>query len=204
MPPPVGAPRTSGQDSRSTTTPPRRPGGPGAPRGTGSGGGSRLNRTFIILGVLLAVVAVVVILLIVTSHGSSSSSASRSATQTAASSAGSRAARAAAVKPAGVTVAVLNGTSTSNLAHNVAQQLGGAGYKEGTIATAPDQTQTATVVGYLPGHRAAALLVAKSLKLGSASVQPADQSNRTVACPGSSTCSAQVVVTVGSDLASTP
>jgi len=58
------------------------------------------------------------------------------------------------------------------------------------------------VVGYMPGHRSDALIVAKSLKLGSASVQPVDQSNKTVACPASSTpCTAQVVVTVGSDLA---
>jgi hypothetical protein len=57
----------------------------------------------------------------------------------------------------------------------------------------------------MPGHRTDALLVAKSLKLGSASVQPVDQSNKTVACPASSTpCKAQVVVTVGSDLASNP
>jgi hypothetical protein len=46
--------------------------------------------------------------------------------------------------------------------------------------------------------------VAKSLKLGPASVQAVDQNNRTVACNGSTTsCPAQVVVTVGSDLAST-
>ena len=165
-----------------------------------------MSRGFIVLGTLLGVVAVVVILLVVTSGGgSSSSSSSTPANATNASSHRTGSGQAAAVKPASVTVAVLNGTSTSNLAHDVGQRLGAAGYKEGTIATAADQTQTATVVGYLPGHRAAALLVAKSLKLGPASVQPVDQSNRTVACPASSTpCAAKVVVTVGSDLASTP
>jgi hypothetical protein len=150
------------------------------------------------------VVAVVVVVVILTSgSGSSGNSSSASVHPANASAQRARSGRALAVNPAGVTVAVLNGTSTSNLAHNVGQQLGRAGFKEGSIATAVDQTQTATVVGYLPGHRAAALLVAKSLKLGSASVQPVDQSNRTVACPGSS-CTAKVVVTVGSDLASTP
>jgi hypothetical protein len=149
---------------------------------------------------------VVVVLLIITSGGGSNNrSSSTSARTTNASTRRSHSARTTPLKPASVTVAVLNGTSTSNLAHNVGQQLGAAGYKDGTIATAADQTHTATLVGYMPGHRAAALLVAKSLKLGPASVQPVDQSSRTVACPASSTpCAALVVVTVGSDLASTP
>ena len=73
------------------------------------------------------------------------------------------------------------------------------------MTTAVDQTRTATTVAYLPGQRRAALAVATLLKLGSASVTPADQTTRTVACQGLSTaaCSAQtVIVTVGSDLAS--
>ena len=107
-----------------------------------------------------------------------------------------------ALKPASVTVAVLNGTSTTNLAHDISVKLSGSGYKLGRIATATDQTQTATVVGYLPGHRAAALIVAKSLGLGSASVQPVNSSNQAVACPQGAACTAQVVVTVGSDLSS--
>jgi len=107
------------------------------------------------------------------------------------------------VAPGSVTVAVLNGTGTSNLAHRVALKLGAAGYKQGTIATAPDQTHTSTVVGYLPGERRQALAVATSLKLGSASVQPVDQSNQAVACPPGTACAANVVVIVGSDLAAT-
>src|SRR5581483_9110084 len=138
------------------------------------------------------------------SGGGSSTQSSSTATQNAnAASRNAQSRRGAAVVPSSVTVAVLNGTSTSNLAHDVGQRLGAAGFKEGNLATAADQTQTATVVGYMPGHKAAALLVAKSLKLGPASVQPVDQSNRAVACPGSTPCSAKVVVTVGSDLEST-
>jgi hypothetical protein len=145
-----------------------------------------------------------VVLLVITSSGSSTHTSTTAVQSTSAQSARHRTSQpTSAVKPSAVTVAVLNGTSTSNLAHTVAQQLGTAGFKEGTIATAADQTQTATVVGYLPGNRRDALVVAKSLKLGPASVQPVDQINRTVACPASSTsCPAQVVVTVGSDLAS--
>ena len=105
---------------------------------------------------------------------------------------------------ASVTVAVLNGTATAGLAHRVAVHLGSAGYKEGAIATATDQTRTATVVAYLPGRRRDALAVATTLKLGPASVAPIDQSTQTVACPPPSACSATVVVTVGSDLANTP
>ena len=98
-------------------------------------------------------------------------------------------------------MSVLNGTATAQLAHRVATKLAGFGYKEGTVATAADQTRTATVVAYLPGRQRDALAVAKSLKLGPASVQPIDQSTQAVACPPGTACSAGVVVTVGSDLA---
>ena len=99
-------------------------------------------------------------------------------------------------------MAVLNGTSTSNLAHDVSLKLTNAGYKPGTIATATDQTQTATTVGYpTRSERAAALIVARSLNLGSTAIVPVTSSNLAVACPQAA-CTAQVVVTVGSDLAS--
>lgn len=106
------------------------------------------------------------------------------------------------LKASDVTVTVLNGTTTTNLAHDITHLLDGMGYKTGTPATATDQSETATVVGYLPGHQAAALLVAKSLKLGRASVQPVTATNKRVACPQSSRCTAKVIVTVGTDLAS--
>ena len=110
--------------------------------------------------------------------------------------------RTPALTPAQVTVAVLNGTSTTNLAHDISLRLTHAGYKPGTIATATDQTQTATTVGYLPGQRRAAQIVARSLNLGSTAIQPVTQTNQAVACPQSTGCPAQVVVTVGSDLSS--
>jgi hypothetical protein len=96
---------------------------------------------------------------------------------------------------------VLNGTATSNLAHDVSQKLTGAGYKPGMIATATDQTQAATTVGYMPGQRRAAVIVARSLNLGSTAIEPLTASNRAVACPQAA-CAAQVVVTVGADLSS--
>ena len=106
-----------------------------------------------------------------------------------------------AFNPATVTVAVLNGTAVNNLAHRTAAGLTAQGYKQGTVATASDQTLTATTVGYLPGHRSDALHVARALGLGPASVQPVSQPTEQVACPGAGACSAGVVVTVGADLA---
>jgi hypothetical protein len=156
---------------------------------------------------LAVVAAVVVVLLVLTSGGSSTNSRSSSSTAPISNAPSGksrhRGARGrTAIKPSSVTVAVLNGTSTTNLAHDISVKLGSAGYKLGQIATATDQTQTATTVGYLPGHRAAALIVAKSLGLSPASVQAVSSSNQAVACPQAASCAAQVVATVGSDLAS--
>jgi hypothetical protein len=98
-------------------------------------------------------------------------------------------------------VAVLNGTATNNLAHKVGTKLTSGGYKQGALATASDQTRTKTVVAYLPGHHDAALHVASSLGLGASAVAPVDTSTQAIACPPPNPCSAQVIVTVGSDLA---
>jgi hypothetical protein len=188
-PPGVGTGRPAGP-------PPRRP-APGPRRRSGA------TRGFLVAFGLLGVVAVVAVLIVVTSSGNGTASKTAStAARTSNAPRSRRRARPAALKPSTVTVAVLNGTATANLAHTIALRLGAAGYKQGTIATASDQTETATVVGYLPGHRKDALAVAASLKLGSASVQPVDQSNQAVACPPPGSCTANVVVTVGSDLAS--
>jgi LytR cell envelope-related transcriptional attenuator len=152
------------------------------------------------------VAVIVVVLLVLTSGGSSTNSHSSSSTAPISNAPGKSRHRGSrgrtAIKPSSVTVAVLNGTSTPNLAHDTSVKLGSAGYKLGNVATATDQTQTATVVGYLPGQRAAALIVAKSLGLGPASVQAVSSSNQAVACPQAASCAAQVVATVGSDLAS--
>ncbi|MGH2870115.1 MAG: LytR C-terminal domain-containing protein [Solirubrobacteraceae bacterium] len=213
-PPPVAAgntaaPRAAGQ------APPRQPVRNGAPRPPAPaprrpvGPPRRSGARGLVLGLAgLLVVAVIVVGLLVLTSGSGSSNSHSSSSTAAISNAPSgksrhRGARGrTAVKPATVTAAVLNGTSTTNLAHDISVKLGSAGYKLGRIATATDQTQTATVVGYLAGHRAAALIVAKSLGLGPASVQAVGSSNQAVACPQAASCAAQVVVTVGSDLAS--
>ncbi len=192
--------------ARPTGSGPRRPASPPSRTGSSSGGRSPMRRGVIAVLALLGLIAVVVVVLVIASGGSpghtNTAAGSGSATAGAKTSQGRTTRAAATPAPSTVTVAVLNGTATPNLAHTIAGRLAAVGFKQGNVVTAADQTQTATVVGYLPHHRPDALIVARSLKLGPASVQPVDQSNQTVACPPSSTpCSAQVVVTVGSDLA---
>lgn len=148
--------------------------------------------------VVLAIVAVAALLIVTSSGGSSKPTA------------GARTTNAitprpkAVFNPSSVTVAVLNGTDVFQLAHRVAVKLQRAGYKEGTVATATDQTHATTQVGYLSGHRHAASKVASALGLSTSAVAPADQSAQAVACPPPSACRADVIVTVGSDLSNTP
>ena len=153
------------------------------------------------------IAGVVVALLVLTKGGNSTNNSTQAANKSKTTSTSTRprhrGAQTAAFSPSSVTVSVLNGTATAQLAHRVATKLTSFGYKEGTVATAADQTRTATVVAYLPGRQRDALAVAKSLKLGPASVQPIDQGTQAVACPPGTACTAGVVVTVGSDLATT-
>jgi LytR cell envelope-related transcriptional attenuator len=209
-------PRPAGPVAQTLPPPPRvalRPaqgGGPSgarARRASSPGRPSRRRRGILaLLGVLSVAVVAAVLFIVTSSAGTSTKTAT---TQTSSTTAAARhkapkarrRTNAPAVNPALVTVAVLNGTGTPNLAHAIGSRLAAVGYKEGSILTASDQTQTATVVGYLPGHRSDAQAVATSLKLGSSSVQPVSQSNQSVACPPPAACAAAVIVTVGSDLA---
>ena len=147
-----------------------------------------------LVGVLL-LGAVIAVLIVATAGGGSArhAAATRSTNAPAAKS---------AFSPASVTVAVLNGTDGSQLAHRVEQKLSQAGYKGGTVATAADQTHKTTVVAYLPGYQSNAVHVASSLGLSGSAVQPVDQTAHAIACPPPSACGASVVVTVGSDLTS--
>jgi hypothetical protein len=194
-PAPAGvAPPPRGQ-IRTTTIPPggRRPAPP--PGGPQSGKG--ISRPVLISLIGLGIVAVIVLVFVVAGLGSSSS-----ASHTSSGSASQRKAS-TVFRPESVTVAVLNGTSVSQLAHHVAARLTQLGYKQGTVATASDQTRTTTVVAYMPDGRTDALHVAKSLKLKLAAVQALDPATKAVACPPGQTCAANVVVTVGTDLANT-
>jgi hypothetical protein len=102
-----------------------------------------------------------------------------------------------------VTVAVLNGTAVTHLAKDVSTKLSKAGYKQGTVANAAVQTHTDTIVAYRPDHKGAAIHVAKVLHVPQGSIQPADHDALGM-CSASAggSCSADVIVTVGTDLAS--
>ena len=190
----------------------RRPGGRTPPPRAGSRGrlvppapppkrpSATARRVGVLVAALLVVGAVAGLLIATSSGGSSQPSAGRAPASNAPSPAPKPAPP--AFNPGSVTVAVLNGTSTNNLAHKVGSRLVSGGYKQGMVATASDQTRTKTVVAYLPGHRDDALHVATALKLGPSAVAPVDSSTQAIACPPPASCSAQVIVTVGSDLAS--
>ena len=192
--------------------PPSRPAPPPLRRTfTSDPRGRRLNPVAVVLLIALILAVVVVGVLVLTGSGASPS---RSASSTAASSTtAAKTARhrkrhtttpasSAPVTPASVTVAVLNGTTTNNLAHDVLGKLTTAGYKSGpTPQNAAESGVSSTIVGYTqPAYRADALAVAKSLNLGTASVQGVSQGDRTKVCGATATCPAQVVVTAGSDL----
>jgi hypothetical protein len=167
--------------------------GPPASRGS-----SRAGRILMAVLALLLVGAIAVALIVLTSNNSHSSSSSSQARTTNAPGAG-----AAGFAPSRVTVAVLNGTATNQLAHRVAAKLAADGYREGRVATAANQTEATTVVAYLPGarNRTDALHVARTLHLRPTAVRAIDQGTEQVACPPPGSCSANVVVTVGADLA---
>jgi hypothetical protein len=210
-PPRIALPR---QQQRPPARPPVSP--PPARRG-GRGSvsrGRRISPVFLILAAILVAAVIAVVLVFVT--GSSNNTASSSSSSSSAASASStgaarrtknakaRKTAAAPVTPSAVTVAVLNGTGTANLAANVLGKLTAAGFHAGPHANASETGLTTTIVGYTAqSGRADALAVAKSLNLGSASVQGVSQGDRLKVCGSATACTTQVVVTAGADLAQT-
>jgi LytR cell envelope-related transcriptional attenuator len=182
--------------------PSRRP--TGVPRPAAGGTQAGPSRRILAAGVGALVVAAVVIGLLALTSGGTAGKAKTNTVPASNAPARGRRAQTVAINPAKVTVAVLNGTATAQLANRVGALLTGAGYQKGMITNAPDQTHTATVVAYLPTFKRDALAVAKSLKLKTSSVQAIDQNTQAVACPAApAPCTANVVVTVGADLAGT-
>jgi hypothetical protein len=180
----------------------RRPGPATMARPPQRGAGPRRSRLLMAAAGALGVAVIVAVLLIVTSSGGTPSSGTTAPLSNALST--RRASRPGGVAAPSVTVAVLNGTASNGLAHRVAQKLTEAGYKQGMVETAPEQTHTSTIVGYLPGFRRDAQAVAASLKLSASAIQPIDQNTQAVACPPPASCATNVVVTVGADLTNTP
>jgi hypothetical protein len=103
---------------------------------------------------------------------------------------------AGAASPTETSVAVLNGTETSGLAHRISEQLHQGGYSQATALNGrPPGANQVTVVEYASGHRADAAGVASALGVGQA--QPMEATVSSLA--GSAT----VVVIVGLDKAET-
>jgi hypothetical protein len=153
------------------------------------------------------VVAVAAVLLITSLGGSSSPSGTTSsntggaarapsthssAHRHASSKAGSTAA--GATNPAEASVAVLNGTETTGLAHRIAGALQQRGYSQAAALSGhPSGAGQTTVIQYASGHQADAEAVARSLSV--TSVQPIEEAVASLAG------SAKVVVIVGADKA---
>ncbi len=191
--PPLRQPSRPGGPPGGAQLPPLRP---PAPRR------SRLGRGLAILIGAVGVAAVIAVLLIATSGGSSNPKTTSAAPTTNVPSPHKPKRAAAPFLPSSVTVAVLNGTNINQLAHTIGAKLAAVGYKEGMLQTAANQSESTTIVSYFPGanDRIDAVHVAAALKLNPSSVQPIDTTTQQVACPSTTPCTANVVVTVGADL----
>ncbi len=216
-PPPrvqIGAePATAGAGARRTAPPSRT-----APLLPPAEEGRRRRLAGRMLPLLIGGIAVVVIIvgLIVITNTGGSTTGNVSHGNTAANQTGANLAHThhtpAPFKPSKFKVAVLNGTAVSNLAADVGTKLAGSGYKKGNATNAASQTQALTVVYYMPGsaakaNRIAAQHVAKALNLAATRVHPATQASIqscSISATGSplNSCSADVIVSVGSDRAS--
>ena len=100
---------------------------------------------------------------------------------------------AAVVKPANVTVAVLNATTVPGLAAALREQIAAAGFRKGTIDVFSNQQLAQSVVEYAPGHQAEAEAVSRTI--GISQRQPVTADSRALA--GDAT----VIVIAGADKA---
>lgn len=163
-------------------------------------GGSPVGRAVLVGLAGLIIAGGVAVAVVLSRSGSGPKATHRSPLAGAGRSSGRQgAAGGSAVNPATVTVAVLNGTTTNRLAERVANRLVADGFRKGLIGNTAAPNQTSTVVSYMDNDKAAALAVARALRLGSSTVAPVDNTTRVIACSNSTTCTANVVVTVGAN-----
>jgi hypothetical protein len=206
VPEPVAARSAALRAERpSATIPPRRPADPPR-RGDDNGGG----RGWGTVGVMLATLAVVAggAFLLITQLGGDDSPKqpntpgqvdTGATTQTS----GSKTKSGKPVSRGDVVVAVLNGTTFTGLASDIAGRLESAGFKKGAVTNAGDQTHSATLIQFAPGFEKQARDIGKILKVADA-VEKLDSSTKAIACPPGECPTAQkpapdVVVTVGAD-----
>jgi LytR cell envelope-related transcriptional attenuator len=98
---------------------------------------------------------------------------------------------AAPVDPSKVTVSVLNGTTVTGLATQVADKLEGAGFQRGNVTNFTEQARNESVVMYAAGHAREARAVGKKLKI--TQIERVDAETQVLA--GNAT----VIVVVGAD-----
>jgi hypothetical protein len=168
----------------------------------------RSPRRGALLAVLLAAAVIVVIVVLASSGGSKH--APGATTPAAAAKSGAATPTTTHAKPhhrtaassrtlapanaAEISLAVLNATETTGLAHRVSSELQQSGYSQASaLSGRPPGTGQQTVVQYTNGHRSEAEAVAHSLSVGQ--VQPIESAVSSLA--GSAT----VVVIVGADKA---
>jgi hypothetical protein len=97
----------------------------------------------------------------------------------------------AAIDPATVTVAVLNGTAVDGLAADLGDEVKAEGYRLGTVTNGAEQERAESVVLFVDGARREAEGVARRLNIGQR--EPIDPENQGIAGDAS------VVVVVGAD-----
>ena len=99
--------------------------------------------------------------------------------------------------PGQVTVTVANGTNVSGAANRIKSQLLQSGYNVVSATNATSTSNATTTVSYLPGFQQEAVILANSLSLPATAAQATPPPP-----PVSDTKGADLVVVVGSDLAS--
>jgi hypothetical protein len=167
---------------------------------------SRRRVVPVLVAVLLVAVIAVAAVLVLNHHHSKGTGRSAAVTHSSTTSSKTKSAKkhkhAVTIDPRSVTVAVLNGTNTANLAADVSQKLGKLGFQQGKTTNFNSTSLTTTTIGFLPGHRPQALAVAKALKVKYSNVLQVNASTKQLVCPTTGTCADNVFVVLGSDLAS--
>ena len=172
---------------------------PGAPAGSGpkyfKQERSTGRTTLLILGGVVLGVAVIVLAVSALKGGSKPSpTATQSSTPSTTAAHTTTPAPAPASNPSELNVAVVNGTSTNDLAHHLAADLQQSGYTRAEASSAvPPGTHATTVVQYTSGHRADGQAVAKALDV--TKVKPMEASTASLVSH------ATVVVVAGADQA---
>jgi len=157
--------------------------------------GARPGQRVALGGIVVALAAIVIVVVLLGSGGGPKGKSPASAGSSSPPASANSSATHAAPAPSSITVAVLNGTTTTGLAGQLSAKLVGDGFAKGVVGNAPSQTAATTTVGYTKGNRVAADEVARRLRVSLASVAPVTSANDATASAAGT--HPQVVVTIG-------